>query len=102
MLSNFSKLFIGGFTMGWGPCLAYTLPLLLPYIGATKRNWKEGLKVGVLFSVGRLIALALLGGLATVAFCVNKSFLPPQMSGGLDLIVGRVIVTIGSFFILCK
>ena len=69
--------------MGWGPCLAYTLPLLLPYIGATKRNWKDGLKVGVLFSIGRLIAPALLGGLATVAFgfgCHFNRYFRPSSS----------------------
>jgi len=43
MLSNSLKLLIAGFAMGWGPCLAYAAPLLLPYIGATKRNWQDGL-----------------------------------------------------------
>ena len=102
MLSNFLKLFIGGFTMGWGPCLAYTLPLLLPYIGATKRNWKDGLKVVVLFSVGRLISLALLGGLATVAFSFINRFFPPHRSGWLYLIVALFMVTIGILIILGK
>ena len=88
--------------MGWGPCLAYTLPLLLPYIGATKRNWKDGLKVGVSFSVGRLIALALLGGLATVTFGFINRFFPPHRSGWLYLIVALFMVTIGSFIILGK
>jgi len=102
MLSNFLKLFAGGFTMGWGPCLAYTLPLLLPYIGATKRNWKDGLKVGVLFSVGRLISLALLGGLATVAFGFINRFFPPHRSGWLYLILALFMVTIGILIILGK
>ena len=88
--------------MGWGPCLAYTLPLLLPYIGATKRNWKEGLKIGVFFSIGRLIALALLGGLATVAFSFINRFFPPYRSGWLYLIVALFMVTIGILIILGK
>ena len=47
MLSNLSFLFAGGFIMGWGPCLAYSAPLLLPYIGGTKTGWQEGLKIGL-------------------------------------------------------
>jgi sulfite exporter TauE/SafE len=78
MLSNSIKLLIAGFVMGWGPCLTYTAPLLLPYIGATKGNWQDGLKVGLVFSTGRLLALAILGGLATVAFGFINQFFPPQ------------------------
>ena len=66
MLSNSLRLLLAGFTMGWGPCLIFTTPLLLPYIGATKRNWQGGLKIGLAFSIGRLLALAILGGLALV------------------------------------
>jgi len=66
MLSDVLKLSAAGFTIGWGPCLAYMAPILLPYIGATKKNWKEGLKAALLFSAGRLLALSLLGGVALV------------------------------------
>jgi len=102
MLSNSLKLFIAGFTMGWGPCLAYTAPLLLPYIGATKRNWKDGLKVGLVFSIGRLLALAILGGLATVIFSFINRFFPPQKSGWLYLIVAFFMIIMGILIILGK
>ena len=102
MLSNSLKLFIAGFTMGWGPCLAYTAPLLLPYIGATKRNWKDGLKVGLVFSIGRLLALAILGGLATVIFSFINRFFPPQKSGWLYLIVAFFMIIMGILIILDK
>jgi len=102
MLSNSLRLLIAGFTMGWGPCLAYTAPLLLPYIGATKRNWQDGLKVGLVFSIGRLLALAILGGLATIAFSSINRFFPPQKSGWLYLMVAFFMTTMGILIILGK
>jgi len=102
LLSNGVKLLIAGFTMGWGPCLIYVVPLLLPYIGATKRNWRGGLKVGLMFSIGRLLALSILGGLATVAFSFINRFFPPPKSGWLYLIVALFMITIGILIILGK
>jgi len=102
MLSNCLRLLIAGFTMGWGPCLAYVAPFLLPYIGATKRNWQEGLRVGLIFSIGRLLALSILGGLATVAFGFINRFFPPQKSGWLYLIVAFFMIVTGASIILGK
>jgi len=102
MLSNALRLLLAGFTMGWGPCLTYTAPLLLPYIGGTKTNWKGGLKVGLVFSIGRLLALAILGGLATVAFSFINQFFPPQKSGWLYLVSASFMITIGILIILGK
>ena len=102
LLSNGVKLLAAGFTMGWGPCLAYTAPLLLPYIGGAKKSWKDGLKVGLLFSIGRLLALAILGGIATVAFSSINRLFPPQKSGWLYLIPGLFMIIIGILIISGK
>jgi len=102
MLSDSIRLVIAGFVMGWGPCLTYTAPLLLPYIGATKRTWQGGLKVGLVFSIGRLLALAILGGLATVAFSRINQFFPPQRSGWLYGIVSLFMIVMGILIILGK
>ncbi len=88
--------------MGWGPCLAYTAPLLLPYIGATKRSWQAGLKIGVMFSLGRLLALAILGGVATFAFSFINRFFPPYRSGYLYLIIALFMIFLGVLIILGK
>lgn len=88
--------------MGWGPCLTYTAPLLLPYIGSTKRDWRDGLKVALVFSGGRLLALVILGGLATVAFSRINQFFPPQRSGWLYGIVALFMIALGIFIILGK
>jgi len=102
MLSNFIKLFTAGFIMGWGPCLTYTAPLLLPYIGATKRNWQDGLKVSFMFSIGRLAALAILGGLATIAFRLINQYFPPHRSGWLYLIIALFMIGTGILIISGK
>jgi sulfite exporter TauE/SafE len=88
--------------MGWGPCLSYSAPLLLPYIGATKRNWRDGLKVGLVFSIGRLLALGLLGGIATVAFRHINHFFPPHRSGWLYGIVALCMIAVGILIVLGK
>lgn len=102
MPSDSIKLLVAGFTMGWGPCLTYTAPLLLPYIGATKRNWRGGLKIGLAFSTGRIVALALLGGLATVAFSFINQFFPPPKSGWLYLIAAFFMIAMGVLIIVGK
>ncbi|MCK4352922.1 sulfite exporter TauE/SafE family protein [candidate division WOR-3 bacterium] len=102
MPSNSLKLLAAGFTMGWGPCLAYTAPLLLPYIGATQKSWKGGLKIGLAFSIGRLLALGILGGIATVAFSFINRLFPPQKSGWLYLILALFIIITGILIILGK
>ena len=102
MLSDSIKLIIAGFVMGWGPCLTYTAPLLLPYIGATKRTWQGGLQTGIVFSIGRLLALAILGGLVTVAFSRINQFFPPQRSGWIYGIVSLFMIVMGICIILGK
>lgn len=102
MLSDSIKLLVAGFVMGWGPCLTYTAPLLLPYVGATRTNWQGGLRVALVFSIGRLLALAILGGLATVAFGRINQFFPPQRSGWLYAIAALFMVVMGGLIIVRK
>ena len=102
MLFNSLKLLMAGFAMGWGSCLVYTAPLFLPYIGGTKTNWRDGLKIGLMFSIGRLLALAILGGLVTVAFDFISRFFSPQYSGWLYLILALFMITAGILIILGK
>jgi len=102
MLSNSIRLLVAGFVMGWGPCLTYTAPLILPYVGATRTNWQGGLRVAVVFSVGRLLALALLGGLATVAFSRINQFFPPQRSAWLYAIAALFMIAMGGLIIMGK
>jgi sulfite exporter TauE/SafE len=96
------KLLTAGIGMGWGPCLAFCGPVLLPYIAATKGGWREGLRVSVMFSLGRLLGLAILGGLASVAFASINRFFPPHRSGYLYLAMAIFVVLVGVLIILGK
>ena len=102
MPSDSIKLIFAGLVMGWGPCLTYTAPLLLPYIGATTTTWQGGLKFGVIFSIGRLLALAILGGLVTVIFSRINQFFPPQRSGWLYGVISLFMFAMGIAIILGK
>jgi len=94
------KLLGAGFGMGWGPCLAFCGPILLPYIAATKRGWREGLRMSAMFSLGRLLGLAILGGLASVAFASINCFFPPHRSGYLYLAMAIFILLVGVLIVL--
>jgi len=96
------KLLGAGIGMGWGPCLALSGPILLPYIAATKGGWREGLRTSAAFSLGRLLALAILGGLASVAFASVNRFFPPHRSGYLYLVMAVFIVLMGALIVLGK
>lgn len=89
------RLLAAGIGMGWGPCLALSGPILLPYIAATKEGWREGLRTSAAFSFGRLLGLAILGGLASVAFASINRFFPPHRSGYLYLAMAVFIVLMG-------
>ena len=58
------ELFIIGLTVSFGPCLLFCSPLILPYIAATKKGWREGLKSVLIFTLSRLVAYTILGLLA--------------------------------------
>jgi sulfite exporter TauE/SafE len=96
------KLLTAGIGMGWGPCLAFCGPVLLPYIAATRGGWREGLRMSAMFSLGRLLGLAILGGLASVAFASINRFFPPHRSGYLYLAMAIFIVFVGVLVVLGK
>jgi len=102
MLSNILKLLTGGFLIGWGPCLAYCGPILLPYIAGTTTTWKAGMKVGLVFSIGRIFALAILGALATFAFDLVTQFFPPHKSYFLRLAIAIFVIVLGIFIFFGK
>lgn len=63
-MSTAVELFIIGITVSFGPCLAFCAPVILPYIAATRKGWREGLKATLIFMFTRLMAYVLLGFLA--------------------------------------
>ena len=63
-MSTTIEFFIIGISVSFGPCLAFCSPLILPYIAATRRGWKEGLVAILTFSFAQLVIYVLLGLLA--------------------------------------
>ncbi len=65
-MSTAIELFIIGITVSFGPCLAFHSPVILPYIAATRKGWREGLKAILIFLLTRLFVYILLGLLAAL------------------------------------
>jgi len=63
-MNAYIELFLIGATVSIGPCLAFCSPVILPYIAATRRGWREGLKAMLAFSLARLAAYTALGLMA--------------------------------------
>lgn len=53
-------LFLTGLALGWGPCLSFCAPILVPYIAGTQKNWLAGLKISLTFSLARIIPYVVL------------------------------------------
>ncbi len=92
--------FIMGITVGWGPCLAFCAPVLLPYIAATRKGWLEGLKATLAFSISRIVPYAILGSISAALgqylirnFYQSRAVLIIQiLAAGFILLAGLVII----------
>lgn len=93
------KLFLTGLTLGSGPCLLVCLPLLVPVLIGRAGNWRESLKLVLLFSAGRLVIYCLLGLLAFFAF---QFFLSTSLRFYFKLAVGIFIILNGFLPLLGK
>lgn len=97
------ELFIIGMTVSLGPCLAFCSPVILPYIAATRKGFKEGLSAILIFSFTRLIVYCILGLLAVSLGRILIQWFQRfgywvSLSGGLFIsLVGLVIIFKGSY-----
>ena len=94
------NVFVMGIAMGWGPCLSFCAPVLLPYIAATQKGWLEGLKATLAFSISRIVPYAILGSISAALgqylvrnFYESKAVLIIQiLAAGFILLAGLVIL----------
>lgn len=95
-MNIFINMFLAGLTLGVGPCLSFCAPILLPYIAATSKGWKEALKITLIFSFSRFLAYVLLAFLAGWSAKLINPFLNthPKRFNFL-LIVGIFIILLG-------
>jgi len=99
-IGKISYLLAQGFIIGYGPCLAICIPILLPYIAGTRRTWQEGLVSTIYFSLTRLIVYILLGGVSGYvgAFLISfyyynsLSYYIWSAGAGMLMLVGVLII----------
>lgn len=93
------KLFIVGVAASFGPCLVFCSPMVVPYVAATRKGVREGLRAAIVFSISRILVFSGLGLLAGLAgeFLLNSL---SKSAIGIDIAIGVVIAGMGSLVIL--
>ncbi|TRZ49380.1 MAG: sulfite exporter TauE/SafE family protein [Dehalococcoidia bacterium] len=93
--------FILGLTLSWGPCLWFCAPIILPYISATQKGWRKGLKLSLTFSLARIGPYVILSSLAAglSSYLINRFY---QTQAGLTsyIIAAVFILLLGIFIVI--
>lgn len=99
-MSSVFQLFIIG-VAAFGPCSAHCAPVILPYIAATRRTWREGLKAVSIFLLARSVVYCFLGLLAALFGGLFTGWLH-QFEDYIFLVGGLFIVLVGILVIFGK
>ena len=103
MIRIIGSLFLSGIFFGAGPCLASCGPLILSYIIGTKKNFKDSLKIWLVFSFARVCVYLVLGLIAgLIGQFVLDRFYQSKAVNFLYVFTGLFVVTIGIFMIFGK
>jgi len=95
------KFFIAGLTLSSGPCLLFCAPVVLSYVFAKGSDWREGLKISLIFSFARLLACSVLGFLAVALFKIVLQIFGGEKSY-IRFLLGVFVVLMGFFYLLRK
>ncbi len=102
-LKIYIDVFITGVALGWGPCLWFCAPILLPYIAATQKGWFEGLKITLAFSFARIVPYAILSLIsATLGPYLIKRFYEDKEGLIIYISAGALISLLGIIILLGK
>ena len=95
------KLFILGITVSFGPCIAHCSVVILPYIATIAKNWKDGLKAILTFSVARL---AIYGTLGLLAGLLGRAIIEQLLQFEVQIMIvgGVIIASLGLYIFLRK
>lgn len=66
-MAEIIQLFLIGLTSSFSACLVFCSPLIVGYIGTTRKGWSSGLKAVSLILASRLAGFIILGLLASIA-----------------------------------
>ncbi len=86
--------------MGFGPCLLFCVPIIIPYIAGTSNGWMEGLKATMAFSLSRLLAYTMLGLVAGCSGMIMIDFLDHTSFCLYAWVVGGLFISFLGFLIL--
>lgn len=75
MVKEGFEIFLLGVTVSFGPCFAFCGPGILAYIGGTSKDWKESIKIILIFSFTQIIIYTLIGILINGLGNIVKGFL---------------------------
>lgn len=89
-------LFVLGITVSFGPCVAHCSMVILPYIGATAKNWKDGLMAILMFSIARL---AIYGTLGLLAGLLGRTIIDQLLQFEISIMIagGVFIASLGVY-----
>lgn len=86
-------LFLIGLGMGTGPCLVHQLGIVVPFVGAERSGFREGLREMLWFSLGRGLGYGTWGLVAGAAGTLVT--LPEAATTGIQLLLGLVLAAAG-------
>jgi len=92
----FTQFFLSGLILGSSLCLLSCPFILFPLITQQSKTWKEGVKIGLIFGSGRIIAYGFLGGLASFSHFLLQDFLDSKMA---LVFGGSILIGIGVWFL---
>lgn len=102
-LIAFLQIFGIGFSFGIvGPCFLVCAPVLITYLGASKKDFGRGLKDIIVFLFGRLLAYLFLGFLAGLSALVLKRFISSNLALFFRPLSGIISILLGLFVLFAK
>ena len=98
-----TDIFIMGIMLGWGPCLYFCTPILIPYIAGTQKGWLSGLRAILIFSFSRVIAYMVLAIIATsLGHILLRKHYESDVGRIVYLVFGLVVVLLGLAIVIGK
>ena len=96
-------LFIIGVLLSWGPCFSFCAPLTLPFIAATQKGWRQGLKLSLVFSLARIVPYVILSIISAIlGQYLISNFYEGQAKTVIYFVVGAFISLLGIIILIGK
>jgi sulfite exporter TauE/SafE len=94
--------FLAGLIRGTSACTALCAPAIVPYIASKQSNWREGVRIGILINLPRIVLLSTIGAvIGFVSFSILQSHefrnLALNMFAAGYTLIGLLFVLLGSY-----